>query len=207
MKKICAALQKNTTVLSLDLSHNLITDAGVLHLCKALQEGAAPDLIELKMHDNIGVNDVGLEALKDLQSVRKTIRVEMQAQVVEVPATAGDRHSIGNQGSEDAQESRDSSKVDKLQQSSLVQRLFQVGGPEFGKEAEDVDDGGLQNENYMEMSEQNVEPEELSKLLWNEVRTVSLFQGLCMRRATVLPIVCIGNSSARCGGVGQSTAR
>ncbi|KAL4421761.1 hypothetical protein ABPG77_009744 [Micractinium sp. CCAP 211/92] len=75
MKKLCEALKANTTVISIDLSDNQLSDEGAKLLAAALRDGRAPDLIDLDLKDNPQIKEAGSTALEELQQHRKTLRV------------------------------------------------------------------------------------------------------------------------------------
>ncbi|KAL4431459.1 hypothetical protein ABPG75_006715 [Micractinium tetrahymenae] len=79
LKKLCEALKANTTVISIDLSDNHLTDEGAKLLAAALRDGRAPDLIDLDLKDNPQIKDEGSSALEELQQHRKTLRVYLGA--------------------------------------------------------------------------------------------------------------------------------
>lgn len=119
ISRLCAALENNTHILSLDLSGNQITDEGVFQICDCLAQGAAPDLIELNMR-NILIESDGEKSIANLIKMRKVLRVNVSA----APQNAsGEEGSVASEESEDSKESGERS-------SSLVQNIFQMGNEE-----------------------------------------------------------------------------
>ncbi|MEW5298643.1 MAG: hypothetical protein WDW36_001738 [Sanguina aurantia] len=74
-KKLFDALKLNTTVTSLNLSHNQITDDSVQVIASMLGMHAAPSLLELDLRDN-HFTAQGLEALEGLRKVRKQLEIK-----------------------------------------------------------------------------------------------------------------------------------
>lgn len=75
--QIADALEANKTVISLDLSSNVISDEGVQQLVKSISSGAAPDLIELNLEGN-NITEKGKTALESLKKTRKLLKVKFQ---------------------------------------------------------------------------------------------------------------------------------
>ena len=118
ISRLCAALENNTRILSLDLSGNQITDEGVFQICDCLAQGAAPDLIELNMR-NIMIESDGEKSIANLMKMRKVLRVDVSA-----PQNASGKEGlVATEESEDSKESAERS-------SSLVQNIFQMGNGE-----------------------------------------------------------------------------
>jgi hypothetical protein len=154
--------------LSLDLSDNDLTDQGVSTLCDALRDGAAPDLIELKLLDNPRVTVEGLDALKALEKCRKNVRTDTgssaslssssQRNDRTTHRVAGQPRGIGGDGG-------------GLPNSSLVKKYFQVGGDDDDDgEVEIVDD--TQNHDIVGRDGDmlDMDPEQCSIALWEQVR-------------------------------------
>ncbi|GBG59399.1 hypothetical protein CBR_g38425 [Chara braunii] len=75
VKRLSDALRGNTTVTSIDLSDNKITDDGIKVLAGVLAGGSASDLISLDVRGN-HLSSAGLAALRSLQGLRKLVKVE-----------------------------------------------------------------------------------------------------------------------------------
>lgn len=119
ISRLCAALENNTHILSLDLSGNQITDEGVFQICDCLAQGAAPDLIELSMR-NIMIETDGEKSITNLTKKRKVLRVDVSAMQ---KVSGEDASGVDN---EESKETRATGE----QNSSLIQNIFQMGNEE-----------------------------------------------------------------------------
>lgn len=156
---LCAALEKNTHVLSLDLSDNELTDVGVEKLCNTLRSGAAPDLIELLLRDNTAIGAIGTDALKALSGSRKSLRVESGASAPPAPPPGA------------ASGGKDASLSGSLRDSAIVRKYFQVGNDEDEGESRGELAGSEQS-----AGDENggLDAEQLSVLLWDQVRQMCI---------------------------------
>lgn len=166
-KKLCTALEKNTHALSLDLSNNDLGNAGVKAICAVLAAGAAPDLIELRLLDN-PIGEEGLEAVKELEKARKTLRIETGSTPpvvpIPVPPSAPKGPSPITSSPNGAGEGSGENK--SLADSAIVRKYFQVGNDDGEVEDEEVATGeGVESE-----AGGGMDPEQLSALLWDKVR-------------------------------------
>lgn len=157
-EKLCDALKKNTHVLSLDLTNNELSDAGVLSLCDALSTGAAPDLITLRLQDNVGITKEGIAAIHELAKTRKSIKIEtgMTPKPSSPPPSSQNIAPSGGLTK--------TSNNQSLGNSEFVKKYFQVGNDD--DDNDDEDDNGADGENGMMGG---MDPEQLSALLWDKV--------------------------------------
>jgi hypothetical protein len=154
-EKLCAALKKNTHVLSLDLTNNELGDPGVLSLCDALSTGAAPDLITLRLQDNDGITKEGIEAIHELTKTRKSIKVETGI----TPKPSSSPPSSPQNAAPSGGLTKTSNNQ-SLGNSEFVKKYFQVGNEGEDDDGDVVDDGTTQG---------GMDPEQLSALLWDKV--------------------------------------
>jgi hypothetical protein len=84
-RKLFTALKDNTSVTSIDLSDNVITDEGMQFMTGVLAGGIAPNLIHVNVRGN-PVSERGKELLSGLFHLRKQLKVEY------------DMHEICNEG-------------------------------------------------------------------------------------------------------------
>jgi len=88
LTEIIACLRGNMDVTELDLSHNNIKDRGVQELVAALSSGAAPNLLELRIHSN-EFGELGTTMLtKGLPIFRKKLTIACQDPAWSVRARA-----------------------------------------------------------------------------------------------------------------------
>jgi hypothetical protein len=154
--RLAAALQKSTHVLSLDLAKNALTGRGIAKLAAALEAGAAPDLIELKIYGN-SIGEEGREALGALRRARKSIRVED-----EEPASADGSAGGGKDGPSSSSSSSQGSMGRGLASNRMVRQYFQMGG-----DAEDEEESEEQAKGEAD-EDAGPSAEELSPLLWGQ---------------------------------------
>ncbi|WIA16567.1 hypothetical protein OEZ85_013237 [Tetradesmus obliquus] len=74
-RKLFEALKSNSSITSVNLSANYIGDEGVQALVDVLQEGGAPELINLDLRDNT-LSDHAQQLLTDLNKRRKQLVIE-----------------------------------------------------------------------------------------------------------------------------------
>lgn len=161
-EKLCAALQKNTHVLSIDLTKNEITDTGVFSLCNALSTGAAPDLITLRLQDNDKITKEGIEAIHELMKTRKSIKVEtgITPKPSSAPSSSSSPQNLAPPGG-----LTKTSNNQSLGNSEFVKKYFQVGNDDDIDEEIDLTDEADEQDGTMG----GMDPEELSALLWDKV--------------------------------------
>lgn len=174
VEQLCSALRKNTNVISLDVSNNLLTDIGVGKLCKALKDGAAPDLIELKLYKNPGLDSKSLE-LEDLQAVRRYVRIETTDPDSRKPLKVDIADDNDQEYKQNIPETYGTSRNSSTAQDrNLVSQYFQMGENQDTENYSSSPNQSAKNQEYdSEAFEQNIEPEELSRFLWNEVRNLN----------------------------------
>jgi hypothetical protein len=167
-EKLCDALQKNTHVLSLDLTNNELGDAGVVALCDALSTGAAPDLITLRLQDNAGITKQGMDAIHELNKTRKSIKIETGT----TPKLPSSPTASGHGGSSSGGGLTKTSNNQSLGNSEFVRKYFQVGNDDDDDDEDndngvDTGSGGVHGEDG---TMGGMDPEQLSALLWDKVR-------------------------------------
>ena len=189
-KKLCEALKANTHVLSIDLSGNNLGTAAVVALCSTLSSSsAAPDLIELRLMDN-PVGETGLDAIKELAKVRKTLKVETGASTTPV-AVAAPTQSPQQQQEVASSTSATSAATTTTAaataataaattssgKSNIVSKFFQVGNDDDGEDGGDAGGGGAsgdgQGGGYADNdTSMGLVPEHMSALLWDKVSAI-----------------------------------
>ncbi|XP_024387248.1 uncharacterized protein [Physcomitrium patens] len=83
IRKLFAALKDNTSMTSIDLSNNVITDEGMSFLTGALAVGMVPNLLRINLQGN-PISSKGRELLAGLYHLRKQLLVEYD--MVEEPS-------------------------------------------------------------------------------------------------------------------------
>lgn len=145
MSSLCAALEKNTHVLSLDLSDNEITERGLGMLCDCLCQGGASDMIELDVRGNsVGCGDDVDRIVEKMMDVRKVVHVMVD----------GGRKGARAGSSDDEEEEEDGCDSGSGRYSKIVEQVFDVTRGQDDEE----------NENSMGVEEENVG---LWKEVWN----------------------------------------
>ncbi|KAK9838151.1 hypothetical protein WJX81_004525 [Elliptochloris bilobata] len=157
-RKLLGALAKNTTMTSLDMSGNSITDEGAEALAKALQAGAAPELIVLDLRGN-PLTDAAVAALRNLERQRKHLQV-VTGPLTDFgngPDAAAAGAAAEAAAEDDAQAGAPPGGPSGAAEGSLAQRFFQ-------SEGEDMPSG---------FAESPIEPVEepgvAAERLWREV--------------------------------------
>lgn len=172
LSQLCAALRKNTSVLSLDLSDVEGMDGvAVETLCGTLKDGAAPDLIELKVPP-LQSSDAKV-TFSELSKARKNIRVQTCTTAKPPVQQSNDQSSTNG---------KPSSRNGKFaQNSSIVRKYFQVGNEDEDDNENDEVQGhkfpfgaavGDDEDNFSSSS--YVEPEQHAALLWDRVSDSAL---------------------------------
>jgi hypothetical protein len=162
LSQLCAALRKNTSVLSLDLSdvEGMSGDA-VETLCCTLKDGAAPDLIELKVPP---LDSDAKSHLSELSKARKNIRVQQQCTATK---------STNNQSQPVTKvplNGKASSRNGDFQNSSIVRKYFQVGNEDEEDESPSSGVTAPGSELFSaEDTSSYMEPEQHAALLWDRV--------------------------------------
>jgi len=138
------------------LSQNDLGDASVWALCDAFLNGAAPDLIELLLRDNPDIGLEGKEALRALTTARKNLAVDTGVTArAQDSSDAVPQHELGT------------GTGGSLRDSAIVRKYFQV-------DEDDDDDGGGTEETRADAigggEDAHMDPEEVSALLWDQVR-------------------------------------
>ena len=165
-QKLCDALQKNTHVISIDLTGNDLSDAGVHALCNVLATGAAPDLITLRLQDNPGISKEGIDAIHELIKTRKSIKIETGTSPKPTsPSSTSNKTNNNTLAGNNATNQ-------SLGNSDFVRKYFQVGNDDDDGDDPDGDGGGGANGggNGEEGALGGMDPEQLSALLWDKVR-------------------------------------
>ena len=172
-QRLCEALKKNTHALSLDLSANDLSDAGVSALCAVLSSGAAPDLIELRLMDN-KIGPKGMEAIKELGKARKTLKVETGTTL----KLSSSGHGTGPGGGAKSQNPASTNSSggasggsNSLGDSAIIRKYFQVGNDDEDEDEDDSQDIGVDTSGGEREGATGLDPEQLSALLWDKVRT------------------------------------
>jgi len=120
MSSLCAALEKNTHVLSLDLSDNEITERGLGMLCDCLCEGGASDMIELDVRGNtVGCRANVDRMLEKMMHVRKVVHVMVDGDM-------GSSASSSSSSSSSDDDGGDGVAVSGGEYSQIVQQVFDV---------------------------------------------------------------------------------
>ena len=185
---LCSGLEASKHVLSLDLSANPLTGAGVAALCSALASGAAPDLIELRLR-GVDLGEEGAAAVEGLHVTRKTLRVETGELALPPPAAAGPEGGAAARQQQHHQHQHQHHQQQHLQAGasgggalatpngvgadagrdggggSLVRRYFQMGNGEDDDDEEEEEQGGQTGG-----APEELDAEQVSVLYWDQVR-------------------------------------
>ena len=170
---ICSALERNTHVLSLDLSANDISSAGFEALSACLVRGGGQDMIELDLRGNKqlreaeeGSGEPVSAALETLRRERRVLNVLVGAEgretieVIEVREvrSAVSTAALGEQTGVSSQTVASPAQ----NYSDFVQNIFQMANEEED-ESDESEEGGCDEDVYLDMEEEHAR-------LWGEVR-------------------------------------
>lgn len=146
---ICTALEKNTNVLSLDLSSNDISYVGLAALSSCLINGGGQDMIELDLRGNKGMYGGG-ELLEELRRERRVLNVlvgkavaseEVLVEELCVESTSVSTTGIAT-GTATVTTATTATTTNTSQNySNIVQNIFQMTEEE--EESDEDDEGGL----------------------------------------------------------------
>uniref|UniRef100_A0A7S0RKD5 Uncharacterized protein n=1 Tax=Chlamydomonas leiostraca TaxID=1034604 RepID=A0A7S0RKD5_9CHLO len=146
-KKLFDQLKSNSTVTSLDLSQNQLTDEAAQTIASILGMNGAPELIELDLREN-SFSQTGLQVLEGLKKVRKLLDIKTGSIKAPEPAASGKKQADSTSGSKELKD---------MSRGPMFRKFFQSGN-------DDDDDPGM-----AEVPETSVDPDEL----WSKIDSLT----------------------------------